>query len=111
MRCAAVAVQRPCPLNSRSMPLPARDDFLGALSSRGETVFRVWAPQAQHVEVVFETDSEPALPLQRETSGYFSGATVTRARLYRYRVDGRGPWPDPCSRFQPQGVHGPSLIV
>ena len=22
-----------------------------------------------------------------------------------------GPWPDPCSRFQPQGVHGPSQVV
>ena len=93
------------------MSLPARDDFLGALSSRGETFFRVWAPQARQVEVVFEDGGEPAMPLQHEADGYFSGATSTRTRLYRYRVDGRGPFPDPCSRFQPQGVHGPSLIV
>src|SRR5262249_29310787 len=30
---------------------------------------------------------------------------------YRYRVDGRGPFPDPASRFQPEGVHGPSEVV
>src|SRR5262249_26815288 len=30
---------------------------------------------------------------------------------YRYAVDGRGPLPDPASRFQPEGVHGPSEIV
>ena len=30
---------------------------------------------------------------------------------YRYRVGGRGPFPDPASRFQPEGVHGPSEVV
>jgi maltooligosyltrehalose trehalohydrolase len=30
---------------------------------------------------------------------------------YRYLVDGRGPFPDPASRFQPEGVHGPSEVI
>ena len=30
---------------------------------------------------------------------------------YRYRLDGGQAYPDPCSRFQPEGPHGPSLIV
>jgi maltooligosyltrehalose trehalohydrolase len=30
---------------------------------------------------------------------------------YRYRVNGKDSFPDPCSRFQPEGPHGPSLIV
>ena len=30
---------------------------------------------------------------------------------YRYRLDGKDSFPDPCSRFQPEGPHGPSLIV
>jgi maltooligosyltrehalose trehalohydrolase len=30
---------------------------------------------------------------------------------YRLRLDGRGPFPDPASRFQPAGPHGPSMIV
>ena len=84
---------------------------LGAISQRGETLFRVWAPQAAAVEVVFEDSQEPPLALKREADGYFSGATSARVSLYKYRVDGTGPWPDPCSRFQPQGVHGPSMIV
>jgi maltooligosyltrehalose trehalohydrolase len=93
------------------MALPARDDLLGAVSSRGETFFRVWAPEAQRVEVVFESGAR-ALPLERGKAGYFGGSTATaRGELYKYRIDGRGPFPDPCSRFQPQGVHGPSLIV
>ena len=31
--------------------------------------------------------------------------------LYQYRIDGSGPFPDPASRFQPEGVHGPSQVV
>src|SRR5688572_31280904 len=90
------------------MPSPA---FLGAIRSRGESLFRVWAPQAQRIEVVFEDSPEQPLALKRESDGYFTGATSARVALYKYRVDGSGPWPDPCSRFQPQGVHGPSMIV
>lgn len=85
--------------------------FLGATRARGESLFRVWAPEAQAVEVVFEASQQPALALQRESDGYFSGATSAPVSLYKYRVDDTGPWPDPCSRFQPQGVHGPSMIV
>lgn len=74
--------------------------------------FRVWAPQARQVEVVFEGASPPQR-LQPEGQGYFSGL-VSGARaggLYRYRLDGKGPYPDPYSRFQPEGPHGPSMIV
>jgi maltooligosyltrehalose trehalohydrolase len=90
------------------MPSPS---FLGAIRVRGEALFRVWAPQARAVEVVFEDASQPPLALKRDADGYFNGATSARVSLYKYRVDGTGPWPDPCSRFQPQGVHGPSLLV
>jgi maltooligosyltrehalose trehalohydrolase len=86
-------------------------NLLGAVCSRGETFFRVWAPEAKAVDVVFESASERALPLTRQQDGYFSGATSARVSLYKYRVDGSGPWPDPCSRYQPQGVHGPSMVV
>jgi maltooligosyltrehalose trehalohydrolase len=90
------------------MPSPS---LLGAIRARGESLFRVWAPQARAVEVVFEDTPEQTLMLQRESDGYFSGATSAPVSLYKYRIDGTGPWPDPCSRFQPQGVHGPSQIV
>jgi maltooligosyltrehalose trehalohydrolase len=90
------------------MPSPS---FIGAIRARGETLFRVWAPQASAVEVVFEESQEQPLALKRDADGYFTGATSARVSLYKYRVDGSGPWPDPCSRFQPQGVHGPSMVV
>jgi maltooligosyltrehalose trehalohydrolase len=51
--------------------------------------------------------------LEAEGDGYFSSTLpdVQPGALYRYRLDDRGPYPDPCSRFQPQGPHGPSMVV
>jgi maltooligosyltrehalose trehalohydrolase len=78
------------------------------------THFRVWAPAARRVDVVFEDarDGDPA-PLRHEGDGYFSG-WVAHARpgmRYRLRLDGKDAFPDPASRWQPEGPHGPSEIV
>ena len=51
--------------------------------------------------------------LDREGSGYFSGVILDAApdMLYRYRLDRKNSYPDPASRFQPDGPHGPSQII
>jgi maltooligosyltrehalose trehalohydrolase len=76
--------------------------------------FRVWAPNARRVEVQIERDGEPKLhPLMPEADGYHAG-TVTDAgpgSRYGYRLDGGDPFPDPASRSQPDGPHGPSEVV
>ncbi|MCL6501656.1 MAG: malto-oligosyltrehalose trehalohydrolase [Pirellulales bacterium] len=60
-----------------------------------------------------EGGDELVLPMERVEGGYFTAfSTALRAAdRYRYRVDGAGPFPDPASRFQPEGVHGPSELV
>ncbi|MEW6324253.1 MAG: malto-oligosyltrehalose trehalohydrolase [Nitrospirota bacterium] len=85
---------------------------LGAEVLEGATRFRVWAPKRQRVEVVLDGDAR-TVPLSPEENGYFSATApgVGAGVLYRYRLDGGGSFPDPCSRFQPQGPHGPSLVV
>lgn len=87
----------------------------GALCRPVSTEFRLWAPAASRVEAVIERTGQPAAVygLTRTDDGFFSVVldSVGPGDLYRYRVDGRGPWPDPASRFQPQGVHGPSQVV
>lgn len=78
------------------------------------THFRVWAPAARAVEVVFE--GQPASPpaqMKAEGDGYFA-AQVAQARpgtRYRFRLDAQEPLPDPASRWQPEGPHGPSEVV
>jgi maltooligosyltrehalose trehalohydrolase len=80
------------------------------------THFRVWAPSCREVELVLEDAAgrpRETLRLAPEPGGYFS-ALAPAARpgaLYRYRLDGEGPFPDPASRFQPSGPHGPSRVV
>jgi len=51
--------------------------------------------------------------LASEGGGYFSGVVAcSRAGdLYRYRLDGGECFPDPASRFQPDGPFGPSQVV
>ena len=78
--------------------------------------FRVWAPRRNEVEAVLTAGpGAPATcPLQGEGDGYFSGlSTVARpGTRYRLRLDGEGSgFPDPSSRFQPDGPHGDSEVV
>jgi maltooligosyltrehalose trehalohydrolase len=44
--------------------------------------------------------------------GYFEATVpVTPGTAYGYRLDGSDDLPDPASRSQPHGVHGPSVVV
>lgn len=85
---------------------------LGAQVEAGGVRFRVWAPKRARVDVVLE-EAGRSFPLMKDEAGYFSGLVpiATAGMLYRYRLDNGDAYPDPCSRYQPQGPHGPSLIV
>ena len=87
---------------------------VGALPDKdGTTLFRVWAPFANQVLVnVLQSNGARLVPLKVSHRGYFELRLdeVRDGDLYRFIVDGH-ELPDPASRFQPQGVHGPSQIV
>src|SRR3989441_7624234 len=73
--------------------------------------FRVWAPRCQSVDLVLE--GRPPLAMSRGDEGIFE-MTVPRVGAgarYQYRLDGERHRPDPTSRWQPDGVHGPSAVV
>src|SRR6266508_2741864 len=81
-----------------------------------QTHFRVWAPKAQQVDLVPEENATKDSgrtfhALDVEEGGYFSGtANAGVGARYRFRVN-NNLYPDPASRFQPDGPHGPSCIV
>jgi len=80
------------------------------------TLFRLWAPKAREVDLVLERrpNSERTFhSLNPELGGYFSVAVnVGAGTCYWFRVNGEERlYPDPASRFQPDGPHGPSSIV
>ena len=85
---------------------------LGATVTPNGTRFDVWAPASSRVEVQIEGKPAP-YALSPSENGYFSGEIegVRPGDRYRFRLDGGDPLPDPCSRFQPEGVHGPSEVI
>lgn len=86
----------------------------GAEPTEAGVSFRVWAPKRQRVEIVLDGNTSAAVEVSAEADGYFSGI-VSKARAgtrYQFRLDGGDLLlPDPVSRYQPEGVHGPSEVV
>jgi maltooligosyltrehalose trehalohydrolase len=84
---------------------------IGAEIVGGGTSFRVWAPAHREVSVVIDgTD----YALQADDRGYFQGFVdgAGAGTRYRLRIDGDDEtFPDPASRFQPDGPHGDSEVV
>lgn len=81
---------------------------------QGRTAFCVWSPQTERLDVhCFTTNGESTMALDPADHGYFVGMVdgVYPGDRYRLRLaDGR-EFPDPASRWQPDGVHGPSAVT
>jgi maltooligosyltrehalose trehalohydrolase len=84
---------------------------LGATLQEAGTTFRVWAPRSRSLEVVIE--GRRPMPLTAHGDAVFELAVpgIAAGTRYQYRLDGERYRPDPVSRFQPEGVHGPSVVV
>jgi maltooligosyltrehalose trehalohydrolase len=82
---------------------------LGAIPvDHGVIEFRVWAPAASKIDVrVAGGDA----PLTETDGGVWVGNVPARAGDDYYLVVDGEAWPDPCSRWQPEGVRGSSRIV
>jgi len=79
----------------------------------GRCRFCVWAPFVDSIEVHVLSPQERLERLQRDRQGYHCGVLegIEPGALYRLRLNGSLERPDPASRCQPHGVHGPSQVV
>lgn len=79
--------------------------------------FRVWAPIAEKMDVILEELEGPeksCFALEKDEHGYFSGLIpqAKNGSLYRFKINDKEMlFPDPVSRFQPLGPHGPSQVI
>jgi maltooligosyltrehalose trehalohydrolase len=75
--------------------------------------FLVWAPRVNRLDLHILSPFDRLIPMQQEENGYFRTRVkdAVPGSMYFYRPDSDLELPDPASRFQPQGVHGPSQIV
>jgi maltooligosyltrehalose trehalohydrolase len=81
---------------------------LGAVPiSGGTTCFRVWAPRAR--ELALER-AGALTALEPEGLGVFAVQAQSLGSDYAYRVDGER-LPDPCSRWQAEGLRGLSRVL
>ena len=81
----------------------------------GRIRFRLWAPAAERVDLLLETThgGGVTIPMACTEAGWYelTSDRATAGDLYRYRIHGFGEVPDPASRYNPQGVHGPSQVL
>ena len=68
---------------------------------------RVWAPRRRVVDVAIEGSTPQIVSLGNDGSGYFAGWVdgISAGCRYKYRLDSGDSFPDPASRFQPEGPH------
>jgi maltooligosyltrehalose trehalohydrolase len=79
------------------------------LDPDGGATFRVWAPRAKQVELLLD---DAPLTMEAAADGWFTLRTrAAHGADYAFSLDGGAALPDPASRWQPEGVHGPSRLV
>jgi len=92
---------------------PLGAEYLG----EGRCRFHVWAPHVERVQVLLQAPRQSSFDLEPDGDGYHTGIIerVEPGRRYFYRLHytDRSPVtrPDPASRFQPEGIRGPSEIT
>jgi maltooligosyltrehalose trehalohydrolase len=88
------------------------DPRLGATATQGGTGFRVWAPDTRRAAVQLEGRDHQVV-LESCLGGYHGAHVpgVGPGDRYRFVLDDADPMPDPASRWQPEGPHGPSAVV
>jgi len=104
------------------MRLSSTGPRLGAhFNAQGTCEFLLWAPYARKVVLSISHPMPLEVELRPAEAGYFFGEVkdLPPDSRYQYRIypqgapDGADPLmrPDPASRSQPDGVHGPSQVV
>ena len=102
------------PASGRRLRSPWRLEIGATMLENGRARFRVWAPQEDGISVRIMSAAESrVVSLHVEERGYFSAMVdgVREGDRYFFLFDDGTERPDPASRFQPEGVHGPSQVV
>ncbi len=99
--------------DSKTLTAEYRNPLGAATFNENVCSFLVWAPRANKVEVCVSEPREREILMQTVGCGYFHAFVedIAAGALYRYRLNDEKERPDPASRYQPQGVHGPSQIA
>lgn len=86
---------------------------LGANLTSDGCTFVLWAPSVAQAEVRVVYPRETRVPMKMDSRGYYRAEVngIGPGTGYFFRINGASDIPDPASRYQPEGVHGPSEVV
>jgi maltooligosyltrehalose trehalohydrolase len=100
-------------VNLDAIPEPVR--HAGAVGLPGDSIrWQVWARSAKRVDLVLiDGDRRRVIPMKKGAHGcfYHTDAGIAEGQRYAYSLDAGPDRPDPCSLWQPEGVHGYSAVV
>jgi maltooligosyltrehalose trehalohydrolase len=90
--------------------------FGASIREDGAAEFRVWAPNLSSLAIRILGERPRTVPMTRSSEfqdGEFVATVpnIPEGTDYFYVLEGDRERPDPVSRWQPRGVHGPSRIV
>jgi maltooligosyltrehalose trehalohydrolase len=88
-------------------------DLGAVLSKDGRCRFRVWAPLCKELELHIVGPEDFVVQMEPKQLGYYTAVLegLKPGTRYKYRLENGKEFPDPVSRFQPEGVHGPSEVI
>ncbi len=84
-----------------------------SLQPNGDCLFTVWAPLREQVFLHIVGTDISRHAMQRDEAGYWSVSLphIEAGCYYLYELEADIVRPDPASRSQPMGVHGPSAVA
>src|SRR5437763_7105330 len=80
----------------------------------GSVRWTVWAPNAERVDLqLIDETGRRTRAMTRHEHGYVihTEPNVSECQRYAFSLDGGSDRADPASRWQPEGVGGPSAVV
>jgi len=88
-------------------------DLGAVLSKNGRCRFRVWAPLCKKLELHIVGPEDFVIQMEPKQLGYHTAVLegLKPGTRYKYRLENGKEFPDPVSRYQPEGVHGPSEVI
>src|ERR1700710_411728 len=96
--------------NPRLAPAPSGIELGSIPQAGGRTLFRVWSPERDGIELHVVAPAERRVTMEKVDGYHEARIEAPPGTRYFFTIDGRDR-PDPASRLQPEGVHGPSEVV
>src|SRR5947209_10071418 len=95
----------------RVAPAPQGIPLGANLIAPGRCEFRGLAPEIEAIELHIVAPDDRRIALTKNARGYHEVTIDARAGTRYFFNVGGNDRPDPASRLQPEGVHGPSQVV